>query len=143
VSVVVRRLGWLLALSMGLNLFLLAYGGARWLRRPDAYGAHEGRAGHHGRGLGPLLGPPTPELRGQHRALSEARRSVGLSLEAEPFDAQKLSDALATLRATTSRGQELLHQRLIERASQMPAEERAKLAQSRFVRELRPAPGPP
>jgi uncharacterized membrane protein len=141
VSAVVKRLGWLLALSMGLNLFLLAYGGARWLRRPDAYGVHEGRAGHHGRGLGPLLGPPTPELRGQHRALLEARRNVGLSLEAEPFDAQKLGAALATLRTTTSQGQQLLHQKLVERASQMPHDERAKLAKSRFERELPPAPG--
>jgi len=143
VSVVGRRLGMLLALSIGLNLFLLAYGGARWLRRPDPSGVHESRAERHGRGLGPLLGPPTPELRGQHRALSEARRNVGLALEAEPFDPEKLRLALSALRSTTSRGQEMLHQKLIERAAQLSPDERAKLAKSRFVRELPPVPGPP
>lgn len=142
-SVAGKRLGVLLALSLGLNLFLLAYGGARWLRRPDTSALHAGRGEHHGRGLGPLLGPPSPELRGQHRALSEARRNVGLALEAEPFDPEKLSLALAALRSSTSRSQEMLHQKLIERAAQLPPDARAKLAKSRFVRELPPVHGPP
>jgi uncharacterized membrane protein len=146
VSVLAKRLSWLLALSMGLNLFFIAYGGARWLRRSDTHGAevrgHEGRGEHRGRGLGPLLGPPTPELRDQHRALSEARRAVGLALQAEPFDAEKLTIALSALRATTNRGQDLLHQKLVERASQMSVSQRTELAKTRFVREP-PAPTGP
>ena len=145
-SVLAKRLSWLLALSMGLNLFFIAYGGARWLRCSDAHGvevhAHEGRSEHRGRGLGTLLGPPTPELRDQHRALSEARRAVGVALQAEPFDAGTLRTALTALRTTTSRGQELLHQKLVERASQMSVSQRTELAKSRFVREL-PAPTGP
>jgi uncharacterized membrane protein len=140
VSVVALRLRWALALSMGINLSLLAFGGARWLHRGEAR-EHAGLHEHSARGgLGPLLGPPSPELRGQHQALSEARRNVGLALEAEPFDVQKLTAALATLRSTTSRSQELLHQKLVERAGQMPAAERSRLARSRFVRELPPVP---
>lgn len=145
-SVLAKRLSWLLALSLGLNLFFIAYGGARWLRRPAAHGAevhaHEGRGERRGRGLGPLLGPPTPELRDQHRALSEARRAVGVALQAEPFDANKLTSALTALRTTTSRGQDLLHQKLVERASQMSVSERTELAKSRFVREVPPPTGP-
>jgi len=146
VSVLAKRLSWLLALSMGLNLFFIAYGGARWLRRPEARGAElharDGRGEHRGRGLGPLLGPPTPLLRDQHRALSEARRSVGVALQAEPFDAEKLRAALTALRSKTSEGQELLHQKLVERASQMSVSERTELAKGRFVRELPPPAGP-
>lgn len=145
-SVLAKRLSWLLALSMGLNLFFIAYGASRWLRRPDMHGAAahpvDGRGEHRGRGFGRLLGAPSPALRDQHRALSDARRGVGVALLAEPFDAQKLSSALDTLRTTTSRGQELLHQKLVERASQMTVSERTELAKSRFVREAPVPPGP-
>jgi uncharacterized membrane protein len=148
VNVLAKRSSWLLALSLGLNLFLIAYGGARWLRRPEAHaargaemGRHEGRE-HRGHGLGPWLGPPTPELRAQHQALSAARHGVGAALSADPFDAEKLRSALATLRSTTSRGQELVHQKLVERASQMTASERAELAKGRFLRELSGPTGP-
>jgi uncharacterized membrane protein len=147
VSGLAKRLSWLLALSLGLNLFLIAYGGARWLRRPDARAAHgelhahSGMGEHRGR-LGPLLGPPTPVLREQHQALGEARRAVGAALQAEPFDAEALRTALAVLRTKTSQGQELLHQKLVERASQMSVSERTELARSRFVREARPTAGP-
>jgi len=138
---VTKRLRWALALSIGLNLFLLAYGVTRWARGHAAYdptsmpGQHAER-GPRGRGLGRLLGPPTPELREQHRALSEARRAVGSALEAQPYDAQRLEQALAALRQTTGRGQELLHQKLVVRAGELSAEERSKLAKSRFVREF-------
>jgi uncharacterized membrane protein len=142
VSLVTKRLSWALALSLLLNLFLLAYGVTRWARGSAAYDAPQPGVHHEGgrhlgeRGLGRLLGPPTPELRGQHRALRDARRAVGDALKAEPYDRVRLEQALTRLRETTGSSQVLLHQKLLERAGELSADERDKLAKSRFVREF-------
>lgn len=131
-SSVAKRLSWALALSLGLNLFLLGLGSARWLHRRASY-ADE--AMHHDRPHLPrFLGPPTPELREQHEALRAARRKVGSALEAEPYDPRALSEALVELRAITSRGQELLHAHLLAHAAKLSAAERRALAESRFLR---------
>lgn len=121
----IKRLSWALALSIGLNLFLVGFGVAR------AWRTHA----HHRPALMRALGPPTPELRAQHQALRTARQHVGEALEAEPFDAERVEQALATLRETASHSQELLHQRLVERAAKMPPAERRKLADQRFAIE--------
>ena len=134
-SSVTKRLSWGLALSLALNLFLLGFGSARWLRH-DAHGAEGRGPGHPHRELPRLLGPPTPELRAQHRTLHEARREVGEVLAREPYQRAELEAALLRLRQTTARSQELLHQHLIERASALSPEERRAFARKRFVREL-------
>jgi hypothetical protein len=122
---VIKRLSWALALSIGLNLFLVGFGVAR------AWRAH----GDHRPGLMRVLGPPTPALRAQHQELNAARRQVGEALEAEPFDRGRAERALTELRKTAGRSQELLHQRLLERAAQMTPEQRHKLAAVRFSGE--------
>jgi uncharacterized membrane protein len=122
---VIKRLSWALALSVGLNLFLVGFGVARALR------AH----GEHRPGLMHVLGPPTPALRAQHQELKAARRQVGEALQAEPFERARAEQALAALRKTAARSRELLHQRLLERAAQMSPEQRHKLAALRFAGE--------
>ncbi|HEX5657224.1 MAG TPA: periplasmic heavy metal sensor [Polyangiales bacterium] len=122
----IKRLSWALALSIGLNLFLVGFGVARGWR------AHGERRPP---GLMHVLGPPTPALREQHEELAAARRRVGQALEAEPFDRARCEQALATLRETAGRGQQLLHRRLLERAQQLSPEERHKLATLRFAGE--------
>ena len=129
-SAAMKRLSWALALSIGLNLFLLGFGVVRL-----AHHRHpEGASGPHGR-MGELLGPPTPALREERKVLTDARRRVGEALAAEPYDPDALSEALAALRESTSRGQEKLHERLIERAGQLSPEERRAFAERRFLRE--------
>jgi Heavy-metal resistance len=126
VSTVIRRLSWALALSVGLNLFLLGFGATRAWRM---HGVHA----EHGRpGLMRMLGPPTPALRAQHEELTAARKRVGAALEAEPYDRARAARALEELRATAGHGQELLHQRLLERADQLTPEQRHQLAAQRF-----------
>ncbi len=136
-SSLATRLSWALALSLGLNLFLLGMGAARWFHPHAPYAEHRGPHGRPGR----FLGPPTPELRAQHDALREARARVGMALEAEPFDAKALSEALAALRSVTGRSQELLHAHLLERAPELSPSDRRALAESRFLREPWDGPG--
>lgn len=141
-SGVTKRLSWALAISLGLNLFLIGFGSARWLRARSQRGAWHGASGEHG--LARFLGPSMTELRAQHRELMGARRAVGTALQAEPYDAQRLDQALSTLRATTSKNQQILHQRLLERAPTLTLDERRELAKSRFVRgAAEDAPVPP
>jgi uncharacterized membrane protein len=123
---VIKRLSWVLALSIGLNLCLVGFGVARGWRAHPA---------HHRPGLMHVLGPPTPALRAQHEELTAARRRVGEALQAEPYDRARAEQALAALRTSAARGQELLHQRLLERAAQMSPEQRRKLADLRFAGE--------
>lgn len=131
-SSVTKRLSWALALSIGLNLFLVGFGSSRWLRARSPRGAWHGPGAEHG--LARFLGPSMAELREQHRGLIDARRAVAAALQAEPYDAKQLQQALSTLRATTSKSQLALHERLLERAPTLTLEERRELAKSRFVR---------
>jgi uncharacterized membrane protein len=133
VSSLTKRLSWALAVSLALNLFLLGFGSARWLRR-EAHGADRHGSAHERRELPKLFGEPTPELRAQHRALRDARRQVGEAIEAEPYQAARTESALAELRETTRRGQELLHAKLLERVAKLSPEERQTLARKRFLR---------
>jgi uncharacterized membrane protein len=132
VSSVTKRLRWALALSIGLNLFLIGFGSSRWWRARSPHGAWAGPGGEHG--LARLLGPSMGELREQHRALVDARRAVGAALQADPYDAKQLELALSTLRATTTHSQQALHDRLLKRAPTLTVEERREFAKSRFVR---------
>lgn len=121
------RQRWLLALSLGLNLFLLGFGAARWWLK----GPRDGRRATHA-----LMGTPPPALRARHEELRGARREVGDALAAEPYDPERLKRALDALRAATGRTQVLMHERLVERAGTLSASDRRALARARFVREL-------
>ncbi|HEY6876396.1 MAG TPA: periplasmic heavy metal sensor [Polyangiales bacterium] len=123
----IKRLSWALAISIGLNLFLLGFGAAR------AWRGHGGPA--HRPGLMRMLGPPSPELRAQHHELEAARKRVAEAFAAEPYDRTRAEHALADLRARVTRSQELLHQHLLERADTLPPEERRRLAGQRFAPE--------
>jgi uncharacterized membrane protein len=144
VSTVTKRLSWALALSIGLNLFLLGFGGSRWLRARSGHHASSVGANGPGRGHGAprWMGTPSPALREQHRSLIEARRAVGSALEHEPYEATQLERALTDLRSNTAKSQLLLHERLLERAPALSPEERRELANSRFLRAL-PGDEPP
>lgn len=121
----IKRLSWALALSIGLNLFLVGFGAARaWRARPE-----------HRPGLMHALGPPTPALRAQHDELVAARRRVGEALEAEPFDRKQAEQALAELREIAARSQGALHEHLVDRAAKMTPAERHRLAGTRFAGE--------
>jgi hypothetical protein len=123
---VIKRLSWALAISVGLNLFLVGFGLTRaW--RMHGMG--------HRPGLMHMLGEPTPELHAQHQALNAARKRVADALEAEPYDRARTERALGELRANVTRGQELLHRRLLERADELSPAQRHKIASQRFAIE--------
>jgi uncharacterized membrane protein len=136
VSPALKRLSWALALSLGLNVFLLGFSASRFARGGREH-MHEGPP----RGaMRRVLGEPTPELMAHRGDLREARRAVAEALETEPLDRARLKSALDRLRTETSEGQAALHERLLERASELPIEQRRELAQSRL---LRGKPSPP
>lgn len=129
-----KRLLVVLCISLGLNLL--------------AAGVVLGRAFDRGRGKGPPhrerdagaeRGPEKPPgamrrpfgRRGpdgaeRRRAVRKAREEVRAALEKEPFDAAALEAALGRVRAETTRGQESLHQKLVEDAKR-GSEQRKKL----------------
>lgn len=128
-----KRLLMALCISFGLNLL--------------AAGVVLGRVFDRGRGQGPLnrardagaehmpdkphgktrgfarRGPEAVESR---RAVRKAREEARAALEKEPFDAAAFEAALGRVRSETTRGQELLHRKLVENAKRGP-EERRKL----------------
>lgn len=131
-----KKLAVILAISLGLNLFLLGvlsvglFRGPRPSRfdgpGPDASALLRGGPGEHPR-LHKLMGRHKPELVEQRRALRSARARVGAALEAEPFDRARLEGELANLRKETLRSQETMHRALVELAGDMPPEERKRL----------------
>lgn len=134
-----KRLSWMLALSLGLNVFLLGFESARWLQRRAHSSADAHREPHSMRRL---LGPPTPELRTQRGELRAARQQVGAALEADPFDRERMANALAKLRETTGEGQRKLHEHLLARVATLPLEQRRQFARSRFFRDSMASDGP-
>lgn len=141
-----RKLGWLLAASVGINLFLVGVLAARWIH-PGTGGAPPGpprlgppeRAGHQlfhaGEAFGgdrervqEILGEHRKELRAQWRKTRAARRNVHSALEAEPFDADALEARLAELRQQTELSQRILHRALVSLAREAKPEERRRLA---------------
>lgn len=136
-TVTLRSLSVALAVSLALNVFLAGFLAAQALRpsegRPSAAGPMLFRAGE-------ALGDPghpairevmrahRQELRAHRRAIREARREVHESMVAEPFDQERLSAALASLRAETTSSQVLLHRALVQLATSMTPEQRARLS---------------
>ncbi len=132
-----KKLAIVLAVSLGLNLFLLGVLSVGFFRgpRPGHFGGpgpdaspllRGGPGGDHPR-LQKLLGRHKPELVEQRRSMRAARGRVDAALEAEPFDRARLEAELAKLRTETQRSQETMHRALVELAVDMPPEERKRL----------------
>jgi uncharacterized membrane protein len=136
-----RWLATLAIVSVALNLFFLGLFSARALQRSEA---REMRPGHAMVGDGPrrLRQRPRPfdwmsddqreQLRPRRRELRNARREVEQALRAEPFDREKLSQALGELRRETDGIQASVHEFMLRRAEGMSAEERRRLADSQW-----------
>lgn len=75
-------------------------------------------------------------LRQERRALGEGLTALGQALRSEPFDRAAAAAALARLRVATTGLQTVSHDALLDQIAQMPAAERAALA-DRFARALR------
>jgi len=71
-----------------------------------------------------------PELGERIRAVREARRAVSMLLRDDPADPAALDAAFADLRRKSDDVQSLVHAALIEAATDMPPEVRARWAES-------------
>jgi hypothetical protein len=140
VNPLTKKLVWALAISAGLNLFLLGFGVARTLK-PRQLGhkppMHEPEHMGPGKALR-FMGPHAPALRGQRRELLEAREAVAQALTREPFDREALAGALLNLRNVTAAGQAKLHEVLLETAEKLPRDEREQLARSKLLHDVPP-----
>lgn len=124
----VKWLTWLLALSAGLNLFLVGY----WVARPKPAGSwRSGRPALERAdavpGLKQMLREQRPELRERRRALALARQAVSDALVAEPFERERLVAAFSALRVQTGGMQEVMHRGLTDLAERLPREDRKRL----------------
>jgi hypothetical protein len=75
-------------------------------------------------------------MRAERRALGEGLVSLRQALRAEPFDRAAAAAALARMRDATVTLQTVSHDALLDQIAQMPAADRAALA-DRFARALR------
>jgi uncharacterized membrane protein len=138
-----KTLVWLLAASVIVNLFFVAFGATRMLRSER----REPRAAMFrlGRALGKDAPPEVRRAMREHmegarphrRALREARREVRAALEAEPFDPERLEAALAGLREHSQRAQQAMHAGLTAIAKELTPEQRRQLAQENLGRSKR------
>ena len=142
-----RRVSIALALSLALNVFLGSFIAARVLHRGSrsahedghmAYGPFLGPRGMLRDGKGPgadaardLMRRRGEAFRAERGRLRAARAAVATALSSEPFDAEALTRALAELRASTARSQQLMHTSLVELARALPLEKRRELAHTR------------
>jgi uncharacterized membrane protein len=136
-----RWLAIVLGVSVALNLFFVGLLGVRALQRRDAHAEH---AGHSTVGDGPRRPRQRPRpfewmseaereaLRPRRRALRGTRREVEQALRAEPFDREKLSQALSQLRRETDGIQASVHELMLRKADGMSGEERRHLADSQW-----------
>ena len=133
-----RRLALLLAASVLLNVFALAFLIGRYSARhhpadhPAAsdHDPSDHDPGDHGRATMRRLWRERREVLGpHHRRLREARLGVREALATEPLDRAALDAALAELRAATSASQEALHGVIVDAAPALPAAERVPLAE--------------
>jgi len=124
-----RLLVLALIASLALNVFLLGFYTARLGRRWSGHGPDEwaDRAA-----LREKWKEQTGGLRGRREAVEAARRGVRAAFAAEPFDAQSLAAALATLRNETNETQAAIDQALVRFASTLGPDDRKKVAESRW-----------
>ena len=128
-----KRLLIALCISFGLNLLAAGIVLGRSFERGRERGPNRGRdAGAEHAPDGPhakrqrVFARRGPEGIERRRAVRKAREDVRAALEKEPFDPAALEAALGRVRSETTRGQELLHHKLVEDAKRGP-EERRKL----------------
>jgi uncharacterized membrane protein len=134
VTPLAKRLLIALCISFGLNLLAAGVVLGRVFDRgrgkgpPDrARDAGAERAPEKSHGKMPrAFGRRGPEGMESRRAVRKAREEARAALEKEPFDPAPFEAALGRVRAETTRGQELLHRKLVENAKRGP-EERRKL----------------
>ncbi len=141
---------WAIALliSVALNLFLGGLIAARYMRGPRG-GPSMGRHYLRFDGLRQVLGPEAKDaidqvdakysdsIRQKMREAMEARRAATEALTAEPFDAEKARQAHADLIAKETAARGATHEALVELASALPAEQRAKLGEAMSKRGKR------
>ncbi|MET0339380.1 MAG: periplasmic heavy metal sensor [Polyangiales bacterium] len=132
-SLATKRLSWALAFSLGLNLFLVAFGVMRWVERRDPRRErHERRAQ-----VEAVLGAATPAMKEQRAKLAATRARVMTQLGADKFDAEASRAALEALRRDVTAAQELLHGQILERFPTLDAGARRGFAQRQFARPHR------
>ena len=132
-SLATRRLSWALALSLGLNLFLIGFGVMRWMERRDPHKQRRERREQ----IEALLGPPTADMIEQRGKIAATRKKVVTVLSAETFSQDRAFNALAELRTVISVAQELLHEQIVSRFPNTPVEQRKKFAEQHFSRPQR------
>lgn len=140
-----KRLGILLAISIGLNLLLAGLWLGRGLRsrEPHPRGSPHGFAVPHPSGelaqrrrpwLRQAFEAKAPEFSQHRQAARQARRRVVESLERQPFERRELDAALGALRQENLASQELLHSELAGLAERGSPEARREIART-FQRE--------
>ena len=127
-----KRLGWVLAISLGLNLFLVGFGAMRFLGSDNPRATARERRNER---VEELLGPPTAEMREARKRIAENREAVLGRLSAEKFNQDQAFLALSELRTSIMMAQELLHEQILHRFPSVPVEERRKFAEAHFKRE--------
>jgi uncharacterized membrane protein len=138
-----RWLAIVLGVSVALNLFFLGFLSARAFQRGEphaerraphaASGARERRSWQRHRAFDWMTDAQRDELRPRRRALRGTRHAVEEALRAEPFDREKLSQALTELRRQTDDIQASVHQFMLQRAESMSGDERRRLAESQWL----------
>jgi len=78
------------------------------------------------------------ELRPRRRGLRGARHDAEAAMRAEPFDPERLRQALGALRGETDAIQASVHEYMLRRANAMSAAERGHLADAQWGPERGP-----
>lgn len=123
-----------LALSVGLNLFAAGVGVSLMRLREAAWGIDRGQGAVMARfpdeirrGVGRGLIARRGALRDGLAALSEARAAMFEAMRAEPFDAARLSAAMAEVRARGADLQRMAHDAVAEAVADAEPEVRAAI----------------
>jgi uncharacterized membrane protein len=136
-----RWLAIVLGVSVALNLFFLGFLSARAFQRGEPHAerpphvgsaSRQRRSWQRQRAFDWMTDAQRDELRPRRRALRGSRHAVEEALRAEPFDREKLSQALGDLRRQTDDIQASVHQFMLQRADNMTADERRRLADSQW-----------
>jgi uncharacterized membrane protein len=78
----------------------------------------------------PILEESHAQLRQQMRRVKETRRAVHQQLTAPDLNTEALSETLAKLRQQRGEARQIMHQALIEIASQLDAQDRQRLSEA-------------
>jgi uncharacterized membrane protein len=137
----IRWLAIVLGASVALNLFFLGFLSARAFQRGEAHAERPPHAAQASRArrlrqrqrpFDWMTDTQRDELRPRRRELRGSRHAVEEALRAEPFDREKLNQALGALRRQTDEIQASVHQYMLQRAEGMNPDERRRLADSQW-----------